>query len=652
MKPLSVGKSDANGRWFCAVVPAKHKGFHLEARHPKFSPTGIADFGASGTSKKSEEALDKLLAGTLVTRMQSAFTLSGQVLDEAGNPIEGARITKGTQQPVYKTDGAGWFQIAGMPPGEWEFTASAEGFAPQRGRVTIGEGTSPLEIRLQRGGVLRLKTVDQNGAPVEGAVVGLEQWGEDRHVLTWEGHSDSEGRIEWRSAPRNATLELYARKNGYCYTRNLKFEAGDGEQVIKMRPSLTVPIRAVAAKTGMTIREFKAYPGYGKDGGNWERLETAQAQDGVAKVTFEEDELPWRVRVKAPGYLSGTIQRVSSDDSKGLVVELKPLEQSDAVQGTVVDKDGNIVPGADVALCTIEQQIGIELVKLGLGRANSSLLRKSKSDGSFGFPENPAAHTVVVAHSLGFARHRLSKDGQPLRIVLQPWGRIEGIVHLSEPLDNLEVTLSDWSSSQYQGGLYIEPLQYFSAVSADGRFVIDPAPPGNFFLSLSHGPGEQRTHQTAAIVMPGQTVVIEMGKEGTDVAGKFLLPPGITITNWDDQIRAHLQATLPPIQKPTGLGDEELKFWEVDFWQSEAGFKRLATSPQTSLIIQEDGSFRGYGVVPGEYRLVVRVTGSAGWTKSIASLYEKVSIPQQNADGPKTVLDLGERRLELTQPTR
>ena len=58
---------------------------------------------------------------------------TGQVVDDSGNPIEGALIVAQSLQSTAKLDGKsdtkGNFAIAGFGTGMWRFTATKEGYA-------------------------------------------------------------------------------------------------------------------------------------------------------------------------------------------------------------------------------------------------------------------------------------------------------------------------------------------------------------------------------------------------------------------------------------------------------------------------------------------------------------------------------------------
>jgi hypothetical protein len=80
-------------------------------------------------------------------------TLSGTVTDISGAVIPGAKVTvklaAGTGSEKTTTDGAGEFQLAGLNPGAYAVTASAEGFAPAEATATVGSGPVTVNLALK-----------------------------------------------------------------------------------------------------------------------------------------------------------------------------------------------------------------------------------------------------------------------------------------------------------------------------------------------------------------------------------------------------------------------------------------------------------------------------------------------------------------------
>lgn len=402
-----LARTDRNGFWTAGVIPrASHEGFQLWARHPGFSKIFITTAAPARTADEQSTALlDPLWSGQLVTLARRGVTLTGRVLDEAGTPLAGARIVHAPfslEAIGVETSVEGWFAIPGLEPGSFDFTVTASGFAPRYQEVILGEDAPPEEIRLEPGSTLRLRVVDEAGAPVPGATVGLEQWGVRRHKLKWVEETGAEGGLVWDSAPGGVDLDLYARKAGWCYTRDLKLQADGLEHTLVMRPALTVTGRVIDADLGQPVLAVKAFPGYGTEEHCWERLDTRRAHDGTFRVVFSEKRDPWRIRVEAEGYAPFVSEELKPDFAGPLEVQMKPLDAATAVSGMVLQPDGQPAAGVEVALLTLEHSVVVNGTRFA-SSPEDRLVVPTDAEGRFRFPPDGMAHTAVAVGDPGFA---------------------------------------------------------------------------------------------------------------------------------------------------------------------------------------------------------------------------------------------------------
>lgn len=101
-----------------------------------------------------------LAAASATSAAAQTGRVGGTVKDEAGNPIKGATVT--AENPSASpssftaiTDEKGRFSIIGMRSGQWTFTATMQGFAPESGKLnvqTIGSPNPPVTFTLRKGG--------------------------------------------------------------------------------------------------------------------------------------------------------------------------------------------------------------------------------------------------------------------------------------------------------------------------------------------------------------------------------------------------------------------------------------------------------------------------------------------------------------------
>lgn len=618
LNAFAATRTDGQGRWSIGFIPVPHPGFHIRVRHPACAETPIIASGAQESVASIErEDLKQLWAGELVTTMQAAFTLRGAVIDERGIPIVQARIQQRAQSEVYTTDDQGRFAVTGLQAGAWEFTVSADGFAPLRTNAQMSEVTEPVAVTLQPGAVLRVLVVDEHGIEVPGATVGLEQWGDYRSALEWRAATDWDGSLEWTSAPREATLELFAYKAGFCYARDVKVQADGHEHTIRLRHALEVRGEVIDGATGETIRDVRAVPGYGGRSRyhdselRWFAGETVRGMDGLFQLSFVEDQQPWQLRVSAEGYedwISNDLE--ASDLVLNLRVAMRRSAPADGVRGLILNPDGAPAEGVQVALLSLDHNV--RLLRRGAFEGNQRWLAITDHNGAFAFGVNRTAHGLAAVSPDGFVRVRVRGAKEPLLVRLEPWGRVEGVVDPSARLLPVEsVELYDPAADNYQGRVSLLG-QYSARADMDGRFVFEKVPAGEFSVFINSLRGIPYHHQTPIVVVPGETTRVVMAEQaGAVLTGRFEAPPGKPIVWTRDLVLARVELSSLRFA-PGWNAREEGTLAAVEYWSSEAGRGFVNARRMVSLCVEGDGSFRSVERVPaGEYRLEAVFKGAS-----------------------------------------
>jgi hypothetical protein len=350
------------------------------------------------------------------------------------------------------------------------------------------------------------------------------------------------------------------------------------------------------------------------------------------------------VRVEADGYLPATSESLARDLTGTLELKLTRRTAAHEISGVVRLPDRQPAAGAEVALCTFEHWVAAWIGDARFVRPHDATVVRTDADGQYSFAPNHEAHTLIAVHAAGFARVRIKPGTGPDDIVLQAWGRIEGTV-LADGLAANEWTaiLTDWASGQYRGGLGLDKKFYNSPLDADGRFVMERVPPGNFYVCLERGLNNRPILQTPVSVPAGQTVRVQVGGMGRLLVGRLDAGEVKGVTNWQQQATSAIlfPAVRTPRPTPTGLSQDAMKNWEVDFWQSEAGHNALFTGRGFTLDIAPDGAFTAYDVLPGAYNLYLHVRQSVlGVSANIGDVSEKVVVPENSRAIAQTV-DLG-----------
>ncbi|HKQ39323.1 MAG TPA: sigma-70 family RNA polymerase sigma factor, partial [Verrucomicrobiae bacterium] len=474
MEDVALATTDRNGQWACAVVPRGYKQFSIGVRHKE----NLGESFQTDAQSPSGIAMADLWAGKAVLTLKGRKPLSifGRVIDQQGRPISGAKVKAGLWQDRLTTitDSNGSFTLTRLTAGTNGVTAAARGFAPERVMVNLVSNTGQLEIQLKPGNLLRVRVVDETKAPVDGATVALSDW-KDRHAYDWSATTDASGSVEWSDAPPDR-IELDVLKTGFFESRDNAARANGEEQTITMRKSLTVSGTVTDQETGQRIPKFKVVPGYQQpESRQWFRDEFKIFEHGYYNYGFETFRPPFTVRVEADGYevaMSDALSDTPRDQTWDFA--LKRIDPRLAIRGTVLLPDGGPAKNAEVSLGTLDFDIRLGYKRLR--REYNTRVTNVNERGEFAFPADPNAHTLVALSAEGFARVRIV-PGQPTRMELQPWGRVEGIVRVPNPQGHRRsVRLDHPGTWEYDGCIWL--LENRADVNEAGEFTIDGAPPG------------------------------------------------------------------------------------------------------------------------------------------------------------------------------
>jgi protocatechuate 3,4-dioxygenase beta subunit len=232
-----VGKtrSDADGRFRLerlydglfelAVEDPRHRGL----RHTQRLHSGAEDLLIR---------LDSAVLRRAVLTGQVYDALSGAPVDDFHvwlEPLDPERRFPGTRVPVERFQGTqGAFRMEGIEPGRWRPTADAEGYARTAGpELELREGEQQVEIGIRPARTLRLRVIDQDGAPVRGIFVSFEDSRGERIDLQAQpvgdgtiGMSDKAGELTAHELPAElvtVVLRVPLVPGAEVGARNLRF---------------------------------------------------------------------------------------------------------------------------------------------------------------------------------------------------------------------------------------------------------------------------------------------------------------------------------------------------------------------------------------------------------------------------------------------
>lgn len=261
--------------------------------------------------------------------LREACVVEGQVKDEGGRPVAGARVFApfggwGGAGEV-KSDEQGRYRLGGIAPGKTRLTVDAEGFALAFKDLEVAPAPVPLraDFQLGRGLSISGRVVSVTGLPVAGARVDLTRHSEQRAGVSLivlgggEGaETDGEGRF-LISGLEKGHYEVRANAEGHLPARREKVEAGD--QGVLLQLGLGGGIRGVALDpAGAALPEGRVACRPDSGGPDLEGMRfdrdalglPGRARRGAAewkaedKGAFRVEGLApglWRVRIEAPG---------------------------------------------------------------------------------------------------------------------------------------------------------------------------------------------------------------------------------------------------------------------------------------------------------------------------------------------------------------
>lgn len=490
-------------------------------------------------------------------------------------------------------------------------------------------------------------------------------WLEDP-LPVWSTATDAAGGFEWNGAPWDE-FTLRAEKDGFGWADQLvvaraaRGATAGGVTELRLFPGFVVEGVAKDARSGARVEDVTVRSGWTGSPDEpctyWQPVELVRSADGGFRATVPGGQ--WGLRpiwiqlaASAPGYQPVRSRLFAASEGKASVVfefrEAKPWE------GRVVGVKGQPIGGAQVAVLTGAQDTLFSL-QSNLVQVPSGGDTMTTTDGEGRFKLSPPATVVrfVAVHpELGYAEvteDSLDREG---RIVLQPWGRIEGVLRIGEgPGLGEDIELASnpaWPEAQLR---FDYPKYRTRTDGRDGTFVVERVPPGDRKLVRVVRGAEQFWQQSHALevrVEPGRTTHVKWGGGGRTVTGRFVAADGGTTVEWRRGI-VSLSTWLPELE----LGTVE----QVQAWgRSKAGREALRGRRSYAVRVEPDGRFRVEDVPPGEYRLTGNLLGSADNTvpglRPLVYRPGRVSVPSARWRWPWTrqALELGELKVDVAGP--
>ena len=648
--------------------------------HPEHRPA-IYTQSQAATAGSLAISRDDLLAAKALLVLQPAIRTQGIVADDSGNPIPGAdvRLTDADQSSVlqsFTSDAKGRFPFITKESGEVNFMSRAKGFATKFQSVFIQPDTKTFTLGLSKATPFKGRVADQNGQPVAGALVRLDRWS-GGSSLQWQTNTDDEGRFTWDSPPEG-TITFYITATNYSTTR-MSFSGSFGEHTFNLRKMSRVFGRVLDAETRKPVEDFTVIRGHAYNPGEsmrWQRYNLSRGgRNGEYSMRLDDySQGRNQILIEAPGYLPAVSPALTA---VGFYTNDFELKKGKGIAGIVQWPDGTPVPNATIVL--VDSSDSAYMDRPGELRRSGSGGDFQRSDlrGRFEFAPKLEAHTLIAAHAKGYAEVHASNVLAGGALILQPWGRVTGVVRVGPRIQpGRTVSLQSYSSDYGQPGRQSPALSLYlrAEPDADGHFVFEKVPAGDRVVHVQYKLNDRESGRTAnshglpLLVMPGATNTLTLGGTGRTIVGRVTVKGGdADDVDWrrDAQTFSTRMPSAPDIAPPvfpTGLlanlmsNESRQKIWEEyyarqrAYWQTDKGIAILRAQRHYAPLFETNGAFHIDNVPPGEYTLNLHVTNpdrGENYYEQIGSTSKEITVPPPPPGKPDEPFDLGAVELPI-----
>lgn len=390
-----------------------------------------------------------------------------------------------------RTDAAGAFAFAGVPPGSIRLRADAAGHTPIMRPLELREsrGEQQVDLELVAAAVVRGTVLDVDRSGVADAEVSFGWWGGDSLRFGPTTKTDAEGRFELLDVPVRVNAFVAAAKDGRA-TAGAEVKAlapGDVREGIVVELKAGVRVRGrLRSEEGTTVSgaAVRLTPRHGAD-----RYAQAGASDGNGFFAFEHVvAFPSRVEVTAPGFVPLGVDVDVKDDKPETDLGELTLRVAHTLEGIVVARG--------------------QIVGLGAARANLSARAKdvprvaTNTDelGRFAFADLPRGEYLLDVRGPDVLTGKPMPVGVPHRGVLRVF--VDPMVPLGTGV--LELRVVDATTGQPMPEIAIAGIDKRRVAYADGMYSLRGVSAGQVDLQVA-AKGFQAVAVPGAFVAAGQT---------------------------------------------------------------------------------------------------------------------------------------------------
>jgi protocatechuate 3,4-dioxygenase beta subunit len=481
-------------------------------------------------------------AGVQVTLSEGGFA-TGRIVDDSGRPLAG-RVRVETFEdhglPAFASDlmsveakADGRFALGPLPLGTLGLGVSAPRHASRRVDASVatrGRTADLGDVALEAGLAIRGRVAARDGNGIGGAALLVSATGGDRSQS--EATSEADGAFVVGGL-RPGSYQVRARADGYA-AATVKTEAG-GDPVEIVLDAGGQIAGTVVDTQGQPLEEARVQArSAGTPSFDGERFYSAPADEGGGRFVLRDVQAgTYDLEAQATSYGTASVTNVRVSPGRTTSAGTITLGRGGVVRGSVVDSEGEGIPGASV------------YADRDTNTRTSNYYAQTDSTGAFeirGLPtgkfEVRASHPSYAPGEPASVEVDPEKEPVPARIVLVRGGRLEGRVRHRDgrPFAEGRVMVSG------SAGSWPEP----ATIGDDGSFVADHLPPGTATVTVMtygsglHGsPGPGVTSLTAIAaqeveVREGETTTLEVALRDILVAGRVTRAgepaPGIRVS--------------------------------------------------------------------------------------------------------------------------
>jgi RNA polymerase sigma factor (sigma-70 family) len=645
--PTRSAKTDAQGRYQLDDIEVQQAGYHLSVEHSDF----IDDYRLVFANKAGMvEAPDIVL--------KRGSTIEGLVMDETGNPVQGAFISAKWSRSAAgrdaedETDENGQYHLKNLSGELATIIVDSPDFAPAYEKVQLDPDKElpSVDFILKSGKTLVGRVVNEQDEPIEGARLGLWSWEPVKYdSYSHSATTDASGEFRMEHLP-DGKIGLRLDKEGYRYMNDYPAEVKPDQFVtnmetpIVMRKVAYIYAKVVDAETGMPVRNFRAKAGFTKglepgdihlDGmpADWSSGFAFQSDTGEFRTFHAVRGMTISLEVESEGYAPAYVPRAvfGAYDEEPLIIR---MNRGFHTQGAVVDAEtGDPVSGAFIVMFDKSHRLEIH------GYLDESILKNtimSDAQGNFALPGTLAEEFYLyVAHpdkATAIVGPLYASKPEPIRVEMQQDCAIEGA---AGPEQEVILMLIEQIPELF--------CNLFTQASPQGIYRFENLIPGKYHISE---------------MIPGRVPGVRLASSGRSVA--IQIQPGevktVDFLVKDKTRRLYglvTEADGTPIPNATvrvSVVPEEsmilaLMKGSFDIWQ---------LSPEEQLknggvaLTDSDGRYEIFGLLPTNYRVDVKERRPEFSEEEIAKYrYENMRLPEMRSVETKFTIAEGEKEAEL-----